>query len=147
MKKLLVALAAAAIVAVPASSALAKGKPVNITLDGFCDSFTVTNSGGVSSIADDPNTCTTWYGVGLQGKLKADGKTVSFGMITPGEPSTSYYVTFSYPYVTGGTFKMYITNDGLNGDGFLALTDTYTVGGTPNHGEKGTKSASSLAHH
>ena len=146
MKKLFVALAVAAIVAVPASSALAKGKPVNITLDGFCDSFTVTNSGGVSSIADD-SSCTTWYGVGLQGKLKPDGKTVSFGMITPGQPSTSYYVTFSYLYVTGGTFNMYITNDGQAGDGFLALTDTYTVGGTPNHGEKGSKSASSLAHH
>lgn len=145
MKKLLVALAAAAIVAVPASGAMAKS--VHVTLDGFCDSFTITTSNGVSSIADDPSTCTTWYGVGTQGKLKLDGKTVSYGMITPGEPSTSYYVTFSYPYVTGGTFKMYITNDGLNGDGFLALTDTYTVGGTPNHGEKGSKSASSLAHH
>jgi hypothetical protein len=145
--KLLMTLAAAAILAMPASSALAKGKTVNITLDGFCDSFTITSANGVNSIADDPSTCTTWYGVGLSGKLKPDGKSASFGMITPGQPSTSYYVTFSYPYVTGGTFNMYITNDGMNGDGVLALSDTYTVAGTATHGQRGTKSASSLAQH
>lgn len=147
MKKLLIALATTAVFALPASNAMAKKGPITVTLDGFCDSFTITKTGSVYSAADDPNTCTTWYGVGLNGKLKPDGKTISFGLITPGQPSTSYYVTFSYPFVTGGTFNMYITNDGQNGDGFLALTDTYTVAGTPSHGKRGTKSASTLVHH
>jgi hypothetical protein len=146
MKKFLVALTAAAVVALPASHAMAKKKTVTVTLDGFCDSFTITNSGGVYSAADDTATCSTWYGTGLGGKLKPDGKAISFGLISPSNPATSYYVTFSYPFVTGGAFKMYITNDG-NGDGVLALTDTYTVAGTPSRGQRGSKSASSLAHH
>jgi len=145
MKNILLACAALAVGALPAGSALAKTH--HITLDGYCDSFTITDNGaGVNSIADDPNTCTTWYGVGIGVKQKGVGKVSSFGMLAPDVTGTSYYVTFTTPFVTGGTFNMYITNDGLGGDGFLALTDTYTVTDGATQRGRGKTSAKMMIH-
>jgi hypothetical protein len=143
MKKILLACAALAVVALPAGSAMAKTH--HVSLDGFCDAFTITDNGaGVNSIADDPSTCTTWYGVGINVKEKGVGKISSFGMLAPDVTGTSYYVTFTTPFVTGGTFNMYITGDGIGGDGFLALTDTYTVTDGADHKGRGKASAKTM---
>jgi hypothetical protein len=66
------------------------------------------------------------------------------GVQSPGAPGVQFVFQVSYPLVTGGTWALYGTTDGVTVAELEA--GTYTVEGTPSHGVRGKTSAFTLHH-
>jgi len=131
------ALAAAALLA--AMTVQAEARRVNeISLDGYCTIYHIVQSGVLMSAQDTPS-CSGTYGGGLIGAVKGDGRTVVLALQDPGSPGAQRMIELSYPFVAGGTFKLYETYDGNNFH--LALDGTYSLADAP---ERGPKSAVSV---
>jgi hypothetical protein len=57
--------------------------------------------------------------------VKGFGKTVTLGLHDPSQPSTQFVLILAYPFVQGGLYKLYSTN---NGNSLTdALDGTYSV--------------------
>jgi hypothetical protein len=138
--KTYLALAAAALVA---TAGAASAKTTVISLDGHCDVITIRVNKSLVTGVDDPS-CVTEYGGGAVGKVKGFGDTIVAGVITPNAPGEQFVFQVSYPLITGGTWSLYGTADGVTLTKLKA--GTYTVEGTPAHGMKGTTSVFARDH-
>lgn len=126
--------------ALVASTAAASAATV-VSLDGFCNVYSIRNSHGVLSIKDTG--CSQGFGTGLLGSIHADGKNEIFGLQDPASAHTQFVFKFSYPLMTGGTWSLYDTTDGVHSN--LINSGNYTL---PAPGRKdaethGLKSATS----
>jgi hypothetical protein len=128
--------------AVSAGGAVAKTKTMTITLDGFCDTFTLTSEGANIGLSSTNPACDPGIGSGYIGKVKGHGKYADLGSILNGDPSSHWVIGLQYPLVTGGTFTFGFTTDGIN-IGNDILTGTYSVDGTAAKGPRGARSATS----
>src|SRR6185437_10978669 len=125
MKKILI-LAAAALVAT-AGSAFAKGT-TTISLDNFCDVLTIKGNKILKTaltMVEQSQDCEGLYGAGFVGKVKTFGNVVSIGLRGGSIPDAEYVMEISYPFVTGSSFILYGTEDGVNLTAFAG--GTYTV--------------------
>jgi hypothetical protein len=134
MKKFF-ALAAVALIAT-SGAALAKGK-TTISLDGYCDVLTIHQNKVLKTaytMAETVDGCEGFYGNGFRGNVKPFGNVVMFGLRGGSLPDEEYVIEMSYPFVTGNSFIIYGTSDGVN---LIAVTGgTYTVNGTSVRGAK-----------
>ena len=140
MKKVILCSVAAFMLS--AGGAFANSKTVVITLDTFCDTFTITSDGpnvGLSSTNPD---CDPGIGSGYIGRVHGHGRYADLGSILNGSASEHWVIGLQYPLVTGGTFTFGFTTDGIN-IGNDILTGTYSVSGTATQGPRGSKPATS----
>lgn len=141
MKRLFMCSIAA--LAIFVSGAEAKTKTAVITLDGFCDTFTITSDGGNVALSSTNESCDPGIGSGYIGKIKKHGGMAAIGAILNGDAGTHWAIGVQYPLVTGGAFHFGFTTDGINNGNDL-LNGTYTVSGTAAKGPRGSRSITSL---
>jgi hypothetical protein len=138
-----IALAMAACVVLP-SGASAKFKSRTISVDGYCDVFTVWEFGKKwVTLTEDPSSCEAANGVGQMTKNKYFGTAASAGITLNGDGSTALFAEASYPFATGGTVNLYVSNDGIYTQ---VLSSTYTVEKNRERAPKAGKPLSSLLH-
>lgn len=136
------ALAMAACVVLP-TAASAKFKIRTISVDGYCDVFSVWEFGKKwVTLTEDPSSCETANGVGQMTKNKSFGTAASAGLTLNGDGTTGLFAEASYPFVTGGTVNLYVSDDGIYKQ---LLSATYTVE-PQKPGPKSGKPLSSLLH-
>jgi hypothetical protein len=138
MKKIC-ALTIAALLAT-SGAALAKSKATTISLDGYCDVLSIQNNKVLKTAltaTDDPN-CEALFGAGFAGKIKKIGNSAILGMHISGT-AEEFVFRIDYPFVTGGSWVLYGTQDGVNLTAFAG--NTYTVNGTPERGSRPVLSA------
>jgi hypothetical protein len=116
------------------SVAYAKTKTEIISLDGHCDVITIHISKSLIAGADDP-ACSAQFGGGLIGKVKGFGNAIVAGVQSPAAPGVQFVLQISYPLITGGTWNLYDTTDGVTLS--QIETGTYSVSGAAAHGAKG----------
>jgi|GEM_PF-1354833 len=138
-----IVLCSALALALSAGGAAAKTKTTVITLDGFCDTFSITSDGTNVGMSSTQENCDPGIGSGYVGRVKGHGKVADMGSILNGDPSSHWVIGVQYPLTTGGTFYFGFTTDGIN-IGNDILTGTYSVQGTAAKGPRGTKSATSM---
>ena len=141
MKKLVVCSILA--LAVSAGGALAKTKTAIVTLDGFCDTFTITSDGANVGLSSTNPDCDPGIGSGYIGKVKGHGRYADLGSILNGSATEHWVIGLQYPLVTGGSWTFGFTTDGIN-IGNDILTGTYSVSGTAAKGPRGEKSVTSV---
>jgi len=140
MKKLVLCTLAA--LAMTTGGAQAKTKTVTVTLDGFCDTFTITADKENVGLSSTNSECDPGIGSGYIGKVKQHGNYADLGAILNGDASSHWVIGLQYPLVTGGSFTFGFTTDGIT-IGNDILTGPYTVNGTPSQGQRGSKSITS----
>ncbi|HWA90695.1 MAG TPA: hypothetical protein VG889_11705 [Rhizomicrobium sp.] len=121
MRKILMLTAA---LALAATGAQARGKATDISLDGYCNIYHVIVGAGAAGAQDTPS-CSGSFGGGLIATEKGFGKSVVLALQDAGNPGVQRMLQLSYPFVTGGLFKLYEATDGTNFH--LALDGTYSV--------------------
>jgi len=137
------ALVMAACVILP-SAASAKYKVRTISIDGYCDVFTVWEFGRKwVTLTNDPSSCETANGVGQMTRNKYFGTAASAGVTLNGDGSTALFAEATYPFVTGGTVNLFYSGNGLYKQ---LLSTTYTLENNPAKGPKAGKPLSSLLH-
>lgn len=122
--------------ALTASSGAAQAV-TKISLDGYCNVYSIRNQTGTMAMKDTG--CSNAIGGGFLTTIKTQGKTAVFGLHDPGNGDVQFVFQFSYPFVTGGTWSLFSTADGLHLN--PVLSGQYTIA-VPN-GEKaqsGTRS-------
>jgi hypothetical protein len=130
--------AAATLMLLP-NVAAAKTKTTIIAFDGYCDVVTINVTGGLVAGKDS---CASGFGGGLITKDAGEsGKAIVAGVQFPPEPGYQFVLKLSYPLVTGGTWSLYVTTDGMTLNPYEA--GTYTIQTTPS--QTGRGSASVLA--
>ena len=130
--------------AVLPSAASAKFKIRTISIDGYCNVFTVWEFGKKwVTLTNDPASCETASGVGKMTKNKFLGTAASAGVTLNGDGSTPLFAEASYPFVTGGPVNVYYSDVGIFKE---LLTTTYTVESDRVKGPKPGKPLSSLLH-
>ena len=115
-------------------TALADGK-TTISLDGYCDVLSIAKNKVLKTAltaTDDPN-CEALFGAGFVGDVKKIGNSAIIGMHVSGAQE-EFVFRIDYPFVTGGSWVLYGTQDGVNLTAFAG--DTYTVDGAPARGSK-----------
>jgi hypothetical protein len=120
-------------------SATAASAVTTINLDGFCNSYHIRKSGDGYAMKDFG--CSTGFGGGYLATIKGAGKSVIIGLQDPASAGMQFVFTFSYPFVTGGTWTLEDTLDGVHFN-FL-VSGTYTLPTAAQRGLPGTKSATS----
>lgn len=115
---------AAALVLVSSSGAMARGKATDISLDGYCNIYHVIVGAGAAGAQDTPS-CSGNFGGGLIATVKNFGKAAVIALQDSGTPGVQLVLQLSYPFVSGGTFKLYQATDGTSFH--LALDGTYSV--------------------
>jgi hypothetical protein len=142
MKKTVFALAIATAITAPNGSAFAKPVVTTISIDDFCDVLTVTQKGDRVAMTEDPN-CAVGLGGGLVVKTKQIGEAADFSTFYPNDGSGMVFnLLLSEPFVTGGTWILYETQDGVTENFFFE--GTYTVGGAAAPERRGARSITSL---
>lgn len=127
-----------------ASGAEARPRTTEISLDGYCNIYHVTIS-GVAAAAQDTPSCSGNFGGGFVATVKGFGKSVDVALQDPSSPGVQLMLELSYPFVTGGTFKLWQTTDGIN---FQDMLDgTYSISTAPDRGAKSAKSATAAIKH
>lgn len=124
----------------------ADARPITkaIRLDGYCNVYSITMENGIAWVQDTPS-CSGNYGGGVVGSAKLFGKSVNLALQSAANPGVQLYLVASYPFVTGGTFKLYQTTDGNN---FVDEVDgTYTLDSSPEHGPTSDKSVTTAFRH
>jgi hypothetical protein len=130
------------VAALAAFTCAADARPIMkaIRLDGYCNVYSITMDKGIAWVQDTP-TCSGNYGGGVVGSAKGFGKSINLALQNASSPGVQLYLVASYPFVTGGTFKLYQTTDGNN---FVDEVDgTYTLDESPENGPAGGKSVTS----
>ena len=95
------------------------------------------------TLTEDPSSCETANGVGKMTKNKFFGTAASAGLTLNGDGSTALFAEASYPFTTGGTVNLFVSNDGIYTQ---LLSATYTVENNRAKGSKAGKPLSSLLH-
>jgi hypothetical protein len=116
-------------------SGFAKDNGTTISLNDFCDVLTIKHNAVLKTAltaTDDPN-CEAFFGAGFVGKIKKIGNSAVIGVHVSGA-AEEFIFRIDYPFVTGGSWVLYGTQDGVNLTAFAG--DTYTVDGTPARGSK-----------
>jgi len=128
-------------IALLASTGMAAAATVTlITLDGWCNAYRFSKAHGLYALKD--LSCTNAFGDGIAAKVRGEGSNLIIALTDPGTVGYQFEYVFSQPFVTGGTWTLYYTNDGLHV--VRHLSGTYTVvTGAGQHPELGTKSATS----
>jgi hypothetical protein len=135
MKRVLT-LAAAAVFAF-AGQALAKSKTATISLNGHCDVLTLKIDKGAVAGTDDPK-CAQGFGAGFIGNVKGFGNAIVAGVQFASQPGVQLVFRVQYPLVTGGSWDLSATSDGVS---FSEIeSGTYTVSGTADRDVPGTTS-------
>ena len=136
MKKLLVLVTAILL----GGTAGVAAKPTVISLHGSCDVLTISHDKPLKTAllaTDDPD-CTPLFGAGFVGRVQNIGNSAIIGMQASTLPGQQYVFRIDYPFVTGGSWVLYSTDDGVH---LSALKgNTYTVESGPVH-KHGLKSA------
>ncbi len=128
------ALAAAVLVAL-SGAASAKSKTQIVSLDGHCDVLTLKIDKTSVAGTDDPD-CAEGFGAGFIGKVKGFGNAIVAGVQFAEEPGVQLVLRVQYPLVTGGSWDLSATSDGVS---FSEIeSGTYTVQGTAAKGAKGS---------
>jgi len=105
-------------------------KTANLSIDNFCDVYTVSVQDKKLAAASENNAdCSTFIGGGRVAKAKGVGKVAEIGGDFSGNGSTIFVIDFQYPFVTGGAWNMYATTDGSVMQ--TVSTGTYTVVDSP----------------
>jgi hypothetical protein len=138
VRKTLFALGAAA--ALAASAGGASADPVTITFDDACNAVTLTTTSNNVSASFAGTACAPGLGTGYNGKTKLLGNGTGMAVHFNSDPA-SYYLFLSTPYLTGGTWVLYKTTDGLTA---TSTNGTYSVSGTAEVHPRGTKSITSV---
>jgi hypothetical protein len=126
---------AAALFLATSGAALAKSKTETISLNGHCDVLTLHIDKNAVAGTDDPD-CAEGFGAGFIGKIKGFGNAIVAGVQFSEEPGTQLVFRVQYPLVTGGSWDLSATSDGVS---FSEIeSGTYTVEGTAAKGEKGS---------
>ena len=136
MRRIL-ALGAAALVA-STGFASARGKTTDISLDSYCNIYHITITGVLVAAQDTPS-CSGNFGGGLLASVKGFGKSVDIALQDASNPGVQLMLELSYPFVTGGTFHLYQTTNGITFSD--ALDGTYSIDTSPERGEKSDRSA------
>jgi len=136
MKKRMMALGTAALLMALTGAAVAKRTTTVISIDDFCDVFTVTAKGHLVAATDDPN-CATGLVGGIFTKVRGIGEAATLAGIFNGDTSTSWTLVLSAPFVTGGTWILYYTQDGVTESFFFEGSYT-VVGGADRKSKSGT---------
>ena len=136
MKKIL-ALGALALVASTAA-ADARGKVYDISLDGYCNIYHIQVTGVLAAAQDTPS-CSGNFGGGLVATVKSFGKSVDLALQDQSNPGVQLMLELSYPFVTGGTFHLYQTTNGITFTD--ELDGTYSIDTAPERGAKSAVSA------
>jgi len=135
MKKLLIG--AAICILAATGSASAGPKATTISLDNVCDVLTIARNKILKTavvLKEDNPECEGLYGAGFIGKVKTFGNVAVIGLRGGLVADEEYVLKLSYPFVTGGSYILYGTADGVNLIGFAG--GTYTVNGAPVRGAK-----------
>jgi len=127
------ALATAAVIMVASNGSAAKGttKTTYIQLDGYCDVFTLTvfpwhQAGEWDSACDGVDA----VGSGMEGKVTGvSPKDLTIGETYFGDTSSTYLWNIEYPLITGGTWSIYKSSDGVNFSYFNGGTYTIVTAG------------------
>ena len=128
---------AAALVMATSGAALAKSKTETISLNGHCDVLTLHIDKNAVAGTDDPD-CAQGFGAGFIGKIKGFGNAIVAGVQFSEEPGEQVVLRVQYPLVTGGSWDLSATSDGVS---FSEIeSGTYTVQGTAAKGPRGTAS-------
>lgn len=130
MKRIL-ALGTAALIASASGASAGHGITKDIHLDGYCNIYHINITAGLANAQDTPG-CSGTYGGGLVATVKDTGKTVTLAIQDASSPGVQRMLVLSYPFTTGGTFKLYETTNGLNFH--LALDGTYSLDAAPQDG-------------
>ncbi len=136
MRRIL-ALGAAAFVA-STGLANARGRAADISLDSYCNIYHITVTGVLAAAQDTPS-CSGNFGGGLVATVKGFGKSVDIALQDASNPGVQLMLELSYPFVTGGTFHLYQTTNGITFSD--ALDGTYSISTAPERGEKSAVSA------
>jgi hypothetical protein len=132
----------AAVLLLSAGGALAAPKVTTISLDGFCDVLQIQKNKVLKTamvLHETSTDCEGLYGNGFVSKISTFGHVALIGLRGGSIPDEEYVIELAYPFVTGGSFIIYGTSDGVNLTAFSG--STYTVGGTPARGSKPVLSA------
>ncbi|HTU00140.1 MAG TPA: hypothetical protein VMF58_18975 [Rhizomicrobium sp.] len=106
-------------------SAAAASAATHIALDGYCNNYAIRH-GEFNHYAIKDTGCSAGFGGGLLGSIKGVGKQLILALQDPSSNHTQFEFIFSYPLVTGGSWELYDSTDGVT---FNALAGgTYTVG-------------------
>lgn len=106
-------------------------KTVTISLDGLCDLITVSVQNKDLAAAletDSDGRCETFIGEGRIAKTKNPDRVADISGNFNSNPSEVFTLDIQYPFVTGGTWQMYETTDGIHMQ--VMMNGTYTVSGT-----------------
>lgn len=128
-----------------AGTAGAIAKPTVISLNGNCDVLTIAKDKPLKTAllaTDDPD-CVSLHGAGFIGRIQKIGNSAIIGMQGPAFAGRQFVFRIDYPFVTGGSWVLYSSDDGVH---LSALAgDTYTVESGAVH-KAGLKPAISAAH-
>ncbi len=125
--------------ALAASTCNALARTNEISLDGTCNIFSIRFLDMSTATVKDTPSCSGTYGGGVIATPKNFSKAVVLALQDPSSPGVQWMLEISYPFVDGGTFRLYQTTDGSN---FVdALDGTYSMPGTPGMGPKTSTSA------
>jgi hypothetical protein len=139
--KRIFALVAAALVA-STTFASARGRATDISLDSYCNIYHITITGVLAAAQDTPS-CSGNFGGGLLASVKGFGKSVDIALQDASNPGVQLMLELSYPFVTGGTFHLYQTTNGITFTD--ALDGTYSIDTAPERGEKSAVSVTAAA--
>jgi hypothetical protein len=120
---------------VTTGGAFAKNNATTISLNDFCDVLTIQHNAVLKTaltVTDDPN-CEPFFGAGFVGKVKKIGNSAVIGVHVAGA-TEEFVFRIDYPFVTGGSWVLYGTQDGVTLTAFAG--DTYTVDGIAARGSK-----------
>jgi hypothetical protein len=120
MKKL----AFLAVTAFAASTVVAAASVTVVSLDGYCNAYTIRKNGSLMAARDTP-TCGRGFGTGVLGTTTDQVRNAIIALQDPATRHTQFEYTFSYPFVTGGTWSLYNTGDGKHT--YLLFSGTYSV--------------------
>ena len=133
----------AAALAIMCAGSAASAKTVSISFDGLCDGLDMIVNKDTRTAVEVGNGCDegAHFGAGTIGKIKGRGNAITFGVNLHGKGVDTYQYIYviSYPFVTGGAWSNFFTQDGKTIS--RISTGTYTVNGAARHGSKGLASS------
>ena len=124
-----------AAMALMASGATALAGHPRLSLDGYCNAYTIRNDHG--HIAFKSSGCGQAYGGGIVAAVKGIGKQAVIALHDPDNDTEQFEYIFSYPFTNGGSWELYGTADG--GITFHTLAGGSYSMGAPD-APRGTKS-------
>jgi hypothetical protein len=112
----------------------------HIALDGYCNNYAIRNAQGTMAVKDTG--CSAGFGGGFLTTIRNQGKTAVIGLTDPSTAGVQFVFRFSYPFVTGGTWTLFDTSDGVHFN--LLAGGTYTIPAPGRPAEKGARSATGI---